>query len=269
MTPAPRSDVSSARPGTAALIRAAAAGLLVALAASCASMVRGQPAGVFDEHGTHLVTHAPGRCAICDLYGSARESVVAVTSASGLGAGVIVSRDGLVVTNAHVMGVAVDGNVETHDGKSYAGRVSASDPAEDLAVLRVDAPGRTWRPVSVDGGPLPAVGSDVYIIGHPLGLGWTVTRGIVSGIRSEAGRTMIQTDAPISPGNSGGAMLDAAGHLVGIVTSKVVGNNAGNLAFARPASAVLAVLARSGVAGNGRPGQAADRLEPGADRPPP
>lgn len=95
----------------------------------------------------------------------------------------------------------------------------------------------------VEGGGLPKIGSDVYIIGHPLGLGWTVTRGIVSGIRKDGDRTMIQTDAPISPGNSGGPMLDAQGHLVGIVTAKFVETGAENLAFARPALALLDLLA--------------------------
>ncbi len=96
---------------------------------------------------------------------------------------------------------------------------------------------------------MPQVGSEVYVIGHPMGLGWTVTRGIVSAHRKpgEVARTaMIQTDAAISPGNSGGPLLNRHGDLVGLVVAKLSGGGAENVAFAIPASAVLEFLDQAG-----------------------
>jgi S1-C subfamily serine protease len=91
------------------------------------------------------------------------------------------------------------------------------------------------------------VGTKVFVIGHPVRLGWTVTQGIVSGLRGAgevAPTALIQTDAAISPGNSGGPLLDEHGHLVGIVRSKLVGPGIENVSFAVPASAVRLFLQR-------------------------
>jgi S1-C subfamily serine protease len=194
----------------------------------------------------HVVAHAAGECFVCDLYGRAQEYVVLLINRGSMGAGAVVSIDGMVVTNAHVVGSASQVDLRTYDEQSFVATLVVLDAVEDLALLRVEAPDQRWKPVTVEGGGLPQVGSEVYIIGHPLGLTWTVTRGIVSGIRDDAGRKMIQTDAPISPGNSGGPMLDAEGHLIGIVTSKLVQAGAENLAFARPASALLDFLEAHG-----------------------
>ncbi len=96
---------------------------------------------------------------------------------------------------------------------------------------------------------MPPVGSEVYVIGHPLGLGWTVTRGIVSAHRKPgeiAPTAMIQTDAAISLGNSGGPLLDRNGDLVGLVVSKLSGSGVENIAFAIPASVIVEFLAQPG-----------------------
>ena len=94
---------------------------------------------------------------------------------------------------------------------------------------------------------LPAVGSDVYVIGHPVGLGWTITRGIVSAIRRPgevAPTEIIQTDAAISPGNSGGPLLDRHGRLVGVVVFKLAGRGVESVGFAIPVSAAAAFIAQ-------------------------
>ena len=94
---------------------------------------------------------------------------------------------------------------------------------------------------------VPRIGSDVYAVGHPLGLGWTISRGIVSGLPVINRRPMVQTDAPISPGNSGGPLVDEHGNVVGIVTEKVAVQGAENLAFARPISTLVEFLEVAGV----------------------
>jgi len=195
----------------------------------------------------HLVAHPPEACSLCDLYENARVWVVKIHASSGQGSGIVVSRSGLVLTNAHVVGEQGRVDLETSDGFSHTATTLIADPGEDLALLSIDTQGRTWTPVAIEHGTLPPVGSEVYAIGHPLGLGWTITRGIVSGYPWVGGLRMLQTDAPISPGNSGGPLLDSRGHLVGVMTSKLQGEGAENIAFARPMKAVMEFLARAGV----------------------
>lgn len=190
--------------------------------------------------------HAPGVCALCDAYTGARRFVVRVRAESGAGTGIVVDRSGLLVTNAHVVGVAEVVEIETHAGDFLIGHVLRRDVTEDLALIRAEAPWLVWTPAPLASEALPPVGSEVSAIGHPVGLGWTITRGILSGYRraGEIGPVdLLQTDAAISPGNSGGPLLDDAGRVVGIVTSKMAGAGAENLAFARPVAALHAFLA--------------------------
>lgn len=233
-------------------VRGSFPGLLAAIAllAACASYP-GPAENRFDDAGLHVVHHEPGRCAICSLYVEARDSVLLVRTTDGLGAGIVVTAEGHLVTNAHVVGGAASVGVETHAGGRHMARVLAVDAVEDLALLQLVPDGTTWKPIATHGAELPVVGSEVFLIGHPLGLGWSVTRGVVSGLRPEGPQPMIQTDAAISPGNSGGPMLDADGHLIGVVTSKIVAVGSDNVAFARPAAALLAFLAGHGVAPGG------------------
>ena len=204
----------------------------------------------------HEVTHEPGDCELCDLYHDNRDSVVRIEAGAGHGSGVVVSDEGHIVTNAHVVGVARFVEVKTFDGEVRVATVLRSDPTEDLALLVVPSAPGSWKPVALLEVPRPTVGQEVVAIGHPLGLNWTLTRGVVSAYRraGEAGAVeMIQTDAAISPGNSGGPLLDYHGHLIGIVTSKIVAPGSANLAFARPVSALRSFLAQ---------GEAADATPP-------
>jgi serine protease DegQ len=141
---------------------------------------------------------------------------------SSLGSGVIVTADGYVLTNHHVVDAADNIEIALADGRKAGAKLVGSDPETDLAVLKVDLSG--LRPVTFGGGELSRVGDVVLAIGNPYGVGQTVTMGIVSATgRSHLGintfENFIQTDAAINPGNSGGALVDAAGNLIGISTA--------------------------------------------------
>lgn len=157
------------------------------------------------------------------------------------GSGVIVSSDGLIVTNAHVVEDATSVEVEFTDGREpLDATVLGVDSSRDLAVIDVDADDLT--PIAVGDSSSLKLGDEVFAIGFPLDLGPTVTGGIVSGtdrsvevqdgpaIRRLSG--LLQTDAAINPGNSGGALVNAAGELVGIPTVAAQASAAENVGFA-------------------------------------
>ncbi|MCP9456356.1 MAG: Do family serine endopeptidase [Nitrospira sp.] len=164
----------------------------------------------------------------------------------GQGSGVIVSPDGLIVTNNHVVADAVDVEVILSDRRQFKGKVVASDPKTDVAVVKIHATNlsaATWG----DSSKL-AVGDFVLAIGSPLGLSRTVTFGIVSAVgRADVGvadfEDFIQTDAPINPGNSGGALVNIHGELVGINTAiaSPTGGNVG-VGFAIPSNMARAAM---------------------------
>jgi serine protease DegQ len=138
-----------------------------------------------------------------------------------LGSGVIVSREGYILTNDHVVEGVTDIQVTLHDGRTTAGRIVGTDPDTDLAVVRISVPGLT--PMTFGQSEQTSVGDIVLAIGDPFSVGQTVTMGIVSAVGREIGRSnpfgsFIQTDAAINPGNSGGALVDANGNLIGINT---------------------------------------------------
>ena len=176
-------------------------------------------------------------------------SVVTVFAGSGVGSGVVYRDDGTVVTNAHVVGRARQVELALADGSRVDGQVLATDPVTDLAVIRADSddlPAATFQE------SLPRVGETVLAIGSPLGFTNTVTAGIVSGLGREipgSARTsralvdLIQTDAPISPGNSGGALVDTSGEIVGINEAYIPPQaGAVSLGFAIPAATVVDVV---------------------------
>lgn len=163
-----------------------------------------------------------------------------------LGSGVIVSPDGYLLTNHHVIARADDIQVALWDGRVTQAQVIGSDQDTDLAVLKLDGTGLPALDLA-QGAPL-RVGDVVLAIGNPFGLGNTVTQGIVSGLgRNQLNLStyedFIQTDAAINEGNSGGALVNAAGRLIGINTF-VIGRNAGaeGIGFAIPVSTARQVL---------------------------
>ena len=167
---------------------------------------------------------------------------------TSLGSGVIVAREGFVLTNQHVVDGADDIELVLADGREMRATIKGSDPESDLAVLKVDAhdlPAITFG--SMD---RLQVGDVVLAIGNPFGFGNTVTAGIVSALgRNHLGvnrfEDFIQTDAPINPGNSGGALVNAAGDLVGI-NSTIFSQSGGSMGigFAIPVSLARDVLSQ-------------------------
>jgi len=166
---------------------------------------------------------------------------------SGLGSGVVVSPEGYILTNFHVIDGADEIEVANDDGRKYKARVVGSDPESDLAVLRIPADHKL--PVIAFGSSdTLRVGDVVLAIGNPFGVGQTVTSGIVSALgRSHLGintfENFIQTDAAINPGNSGGALVDSNGHLVGINTA-IYSQSGGSMGigFAIPVSLAKNVM---------------------------
>ncbi len=165
---------------------------------------------------------------------------------SGLGSGVIVSPNGYILTNFHVIEAADEIQVSLNDGKTYKARVIGSDPESDLAVLQIKADKLPTITFAQSEGL--RVGDVVLAIGNPFGVGQTMTMGIVSALgRSHLGintfENFIQTDAAINPGNSGGALVDVRGHLVGINTaiySRTGGNH--GIGFAIPVSSARNIM---------------------------
>jgi serine protease DegQ len=165
---------------------------------------------------------------------------------SNLGSGVIVSADGYILTNHHVIEAADEIQVALPDGKTLPATVVGTDPETDVAVLKVEhakLPAITFAKLDNQ-----RVGDVVLAIGNPFGVGQTVTMGIVSALgRSHLGintfENYIQTDAAINPGNSGGALVDGAGNLVGVNTA-IFSRSGGNLGigFAIPVSIVRQVM---------------------------
>ena len=163
-----------------------------------------------------------------------------------LGSGVIVSPAGYILTNHHVVEAADEIEIAMSDGKKLLAKVVGIDPETDLAVLRVDA--ENLPAVTFGRSEDLRVGDSVLAIGNPLGVGQTVTSGIVSalgrsGLRINTFENFIQTDAAINQGNSGGALIDARGDLVGINTA-ILSRTGGSMGigFAIPVSTARQVL---------------------------
>jgi S1-C subfamily serine protease len=174
---------------------------------------------------------------------AATPAVVSVSRGGGSGSGVIVRPEGIIITNAHVVGSARTVEVRTADGRTFEGEVLGRDTLVDTAIVRINARNLPAAPLG-DSDRLE-VGQLAIAIGNPLGLERTVTRGVVSatnrdprGIGIAAG--LIQTDAAINPGNSGGPLLDSSGRVIGINTAILVGTT--GLGFAIPINVATDVM---------------------------
>ena len=163
---------------------------------------------------------------------------------SSLGSGVIVSGDGYILTNDHVISGADEILVLLPDGRETQARVVGSDPETDLAVLRVELDGLNAIPVG--NSSQARVGDVVLAIGNPFGLGQSVSQGIISAIGRGLGlntyENFLQTDAAINRGNSGGALTDAYGNLIGINTAMLESGASQGISFAIPVKTAIKVL---------------------------
>jgi serine protease Do len=189
----------------------------------------------------------------------------------GLGSGVIVSVDGYILTNNHVVEDADDVRVALHDGQELQAQIIGRDPRTDVAILKVDASDLAHATLA-DSDAL-RVGDVVFAVGNPLGVGQTVTMGIVSAtgrsnlqLLDEGYENFIQTDASINPGNSGGALVDAMGRVVGINTA-IISTSRGSIGigFAIPinlASNIMESLIETGSVSRGFLGVSIQNLDP-------
>ena len=166
--------------------------------------------------------------------------------ATSLGSGVIVSPNGYILTNQHVVEAAEEIEVALPGGKKLLAKVVGNDPETDLAVLQVNAEG--LHAITFGSSDTLRVGDVVLAIGNPFGVGQTVTSGIVSalgrsGLQINTFENFIQTDAAINPGNSGGPLVDSRGNLIGINTA-IYSRNGGSIGigFAIPVSTAKMVL---------------------------
>lgn len=179
-------------------------------------------------------------------FGKARPRVQ-----NSLGSGVILSADGYVVSNYHVVGEATDIRVVLNDRREFAARVILADEESDLALLQLEDASNMPHLALRDSDTVE-VGELVLAIGNPFGVGQTVSSGIVSGLARSGGAMgtargyFIQTDAPINPGNSGGALIDVNGALIGVNT-RIVSRSGGSngIGFAIPAKLVAEFLSQA------------------------
>ncbi|MCO1655665.1 S1C family serine protease [Pseudonocardia humida] len=237
------------------MLALAAAGALLAGAAGGAvgAGTSGGGAVLLQGGGGTPAAAAPGT--LDAVAAAVLPSVVSVevrgARGAGTGSGFVIDADGHVLTNAHVVAGGAAVEVVYADGRRVSARIVGTDPATDVAVLRVPAGGAPPPLVLRTSGDL-RVGEAVLAVGSPLGLAGTVTAGIVSAVGREARlgddgnrQTAIQTDAPINPGNSGGPLIDAGGRVVGINTAIAsLGSGSIGIGFAIPAERAAEVAGR-------------------------
>jgi S1-C subfamily serine protease len=176
------------------------------------------------------------------LVGQVVPSIVQIRTPAGRGTGFLLNAPGLILTNQHVVGSALSVKVDLYDGSTHTGRVLRRDANTDAALVRLegDIPEVAGLPLCYTNAI--RVGEPVVAIGNPLSLSNTVTRGIVSGFRRNQSRQMIQMDAAVNPGNSGGPLFNQHGAVIGIVTQKITTEGVEGLGFALPISEVLQKL---------------------------
>ncbi len=202
-----------------------------ATAAPAASAPGAQPAVAREEAVAAPAAETSAIADLPDLFERVVPSVVQIRArgqrAGGAGSGVVIDRAGHIVTNYHVVRGAVTLVVELRDGTVAAARLLGSDPGNDLAVLHADLPAASLSPAVFGDSGAVRVGEPVFAVGNPFDLDFTLTTGIVSGIDREtqrglngrAIRGVLQTDAAVNPGNSGGPLFNAEGEVIGITTA--------------------------------------------------
>jgi S1-C subfamily serine protease len=194
------------------------------------------------------------------VYKKALPAVVNITSTAvaydffygavpqqGMGSGFVIDTEGHILTNFHVVEGARQLEVTTSDKKKYKAQIVGTDPVHDLAVIQI--PNKSVPQAEIGDSKSLVVGQKVYAIGNPFGLSGTMTRGIISSIRSLKGQRgyideAIQTDAAINPGNSGGPLLNVRGQIIGINTMILTGGveQSAGIGFAIPINTAKAVL---------------------------
>jgi putative serine protease PepD len=218
---------------------------------------------------SRAVANTTGALSPHDVYEKAKDSVAYITAqitqssggpfgttqqGTATGSGFVVSSDGYIVTNDHVVDGASSGKVKVGDGKTMDAKVVGTDASTDLALLKVDASNLT--PLTLGDSGQVEVGDPAYAIGNPYGLDRTLTTGVISALQREISspngytiNDVLQTDAAINPGNSGGPLFNAAGQVIGVNSQiETSGNSSGGeggnvgIGFAIPSDTVKSVV---------------------------
>ena len=211
------------------------------------SVARNVAAGNADDELTMIETASIVKQTVVEINTEKVTGRYSQRLVPGSGSGVIITQDGYIATNHHVIRDANSITVRLPDGKSYTATVVGSDSEADLAVLKIPVSGLT--PALFGDSSKLQVGQTTLAVGNPLGeLGGTVTSGIISALDREVGfddgqiMTLLQTDAAINPGNSGGGLFNLYGELVGIVNAKSAGIDIEGLGFAIPINTAKKVI---------------------------
>jgi serine protease DegQ len=223
--------------GKAGVVGAALVGLV---AGACAPAVAPSPAVTRTAPPAAAVTPRAGATTdeanVLAVAERISPAVVSIATQAGAGSGVVIRAEGVILTNAHVVGNAQVVQVGLADGRLVQGQVIGRDPSIDIAVVRIQVPGLPVAPIG-DSDALE-IGQTAIAIGHPLGLERTVTTGVVSAVNRDIRGLgldgLVQTDAAINPGNSGGPLLDSSGRVIAINTAVLRPAGAVGLGFAVP-----------------------------------
>ncbi|MDX1970049.1 MAG: trypsin-like peptidase domain-containing protein [Planctomycetaceae bacterium] len=203
-----------------------------------------------DEAVSVAVYEVANRCVVNIESKSVRTGLLLETQAEGSGSGAVIDADGHILTNYHVVQDASELQVTLFNSETYEAKLVGADPLNDVAVIQVEAPRDELFPITIGDSKSLKVGMRVYALGNPFGLERTLTTGIISSlnrslqIRSNWSiKSIIQIDAAINPGSSGGPLLDSHGRLIGINTAIATtsGQSAG-VGFAIPVSLVQRVV---------------------------
>ncbi len=208
--------------------------------------------------------HTPEEAVTVAVYEAVNRSVVNITSTAvktdrlqltrqsleGSGSGAIIDTDGHIITNYHVVGGAKEIAVTLYNGKTVDAVQVGADPLNDLAVIRIDVPEEDLHPVELGDSKSLSVGMNVFALGNPFGLERTLTTGIISSLNRSLQihgnwkiKSIIQIDAAINPGSSGGPLLDSHGRLIGINTAiATTSGQSSGVGFAIPVSLITRVI---------------------------
>ena len=200
-----------------------------------------------EDNATRLYKKiAPATVFIASAYISHHHLPGSTSQSMSIGSGFLLNKDGEVITNTHVIEGAANVTVSLQDGTRMTAEVVGSDAQSDIALLRVTLPKGYQAAVQLGDSDRLEIGQRVFAIGHPFGLGYALTTGLVSGFGRVLGlpnifqERVIQTSAAINPGNSGGPLLDADGRVIGMNTAVLMG--AQNIGFAIPINKVKSVV---------------------------
>lgn len=221
--------------------------------------VRPNTGRVFNSDG-----HTPDEAVTIAVYEAVNRSVVNITSkairtdrlllveqsSEGSGSGAVIDTEGHILTNHHVVGGAKEIAVTLYNGKTYDATAIGADPLNDLAVIRIDASADELFPVAFGDSRTLKVGMNVFALGNPFGLERTLTTGIISSLNRSLQihgnwkiKSIIQIDAAINPGSSGGPLLDSHGRLIGINTAiATTSGQSSGVGFAIPVSLITRVV---------------------------